>query len=301
MTEVDIRFVVLYKDPEVDEEKGETHVTNNYPNSAAFFSLIGYEWTNIYSTFTDRVDLIKPLSMLRSTMYFRDDRLYNVTNGDIYLYSSPMVKYSLMNHYNSKGELTKNESGKTNYEMFTYLIDQWYSQYQNLEVVLSSIICQASYIDLKWYNTYGRSKNYIIGDEDQIIDRVNISIAFHIYLVAGTDSIKANDELKTFIKETIESLNSEGINELHISNIMRTIENNFAYVDHIKFIGINGEVGEDGNYKRTETMGYSTDYQSIKSITSDINELSKEERFSYVPEMLCINKDQICLVFYEEN
>lgn len=301
MTDVDIRFVVLYKDPEVDEEAGQTHVTNNYPNSQAFFSLVGYEWTNIYSTFTDRVDLIKPLSMIRSAMYFRDDRLYNVTNGDIYLYSSPMVKYSLMNHYNSKGELTKNESGKTNYEMFTYLIDQWYSQYQNLEVVLSSIICQASYIDLKWYNTYGRSKNYIIGDEDMIIDRVNISIAFHIYLVAGTDSIKANDELKTFIKETIESLNSDGINELHISNIMRTIENNFAYVDHIKFIGINGEVGDDGTYKRTETMGYSTDYQSIKSITSDINELSKEERFSYVPEMLCINKDQICLIFYEEN
>lgn len=300
MKDVQVRFVVLYKDYELEDEEIEP-VTNNYPNSPAFFNIRGYQWTNIYSTFSDRIDFIKPLTMIRSAIYFRDDRLYNVTNGDIYLYSSPMVKYSLLQHYNSKGELTKNESGKTNYEMFTYLINQWYQQYQNLEVVLSTIICQASYIDLKFYNTYGRSKNYIIGDEDQIIDRVNISIAFHIYLVAGTDSIKASDELKTFLKETIESLNSDGINELHISNIMRTIENNFAYVDHIKFIGLNGEVGEDGTYKRTETMGYTTDYQSIKSITTDINELSKEERFSYVPEMLCINKDQICLVFYEED
>ena len=35
--------------------------------------------------------------------------------------------------------------------------------------------------------------------------------------------------------------------------------------------------------------------------TIDLNELSKEERFSYVPEMLCVNKDQICLVLYEED
>lgn len=297
MTNVEVRFVVLYK----DYEDVSARTTNNYPNSSAMFSLVDYQWTNIYSTFSDRVDLIKPLNMIRSAMYFRDDRLYNVTSGDIYMYSSPMVKYSLLQHYDSKGELTKNESGRTNYEMFTYMIQQWFMQYQYLEKVLASVICQATYIDLKWYRTYGRSKNYVIGDEDQIIDRVNISIAFHIYLVTGTDQLKANDELKTFIKETIESLNEEGINELHISNLMRTIENNFAYVDHMKFIGLNGEVDSDGTYKLTDKMGYSTNYQSIRSITTDINELSKEERFAYVPEMLCINKDQICLVFYEED
>ena len=82
---------------------------------------------------------------------------------------------------------------------------------------------------------------------------------------------------------------------------MRNIENNFAYVDHIKFVGINGDVDQNGSYTRTEKMGYSTDYQSIKNITKEINELSKEERFSYVPEMLCVNKDQICLVLYEED
>ena len=299
MNQVEVRFVVLYKEPELDAET--EYVTNNYPSSSQFFNLTDYQWTNIYSTFSDRIDFIKPLTMIRSSMYYRDDRLFNVAKGDIYLYSSPMVKYSLMQHIDSKGKLTKNETGKTNYEMFTYLIQQWYDQYQNLETILSTIILQASYIDLKWYNTYGRSKNYVIGDEDEIIDRVNISISFQIYLIAGTDQIKASDELKTFIKETIESLNEAGSNELHISNIMRNIENNFAYVDHIKFVGINGDVDQNGSYTRTEKMGYSTDYQSIKNITKEINELSKEERFSYVPEMLCVNKDQICLVLYEED
>ena len=299
MTNVEIRFVVLYKEYEVSDES--KRVTNNYPTNARFFSLDGYQWTNIYSTFSDRIDFIKPLTMVRSPMYFRDDRLYNVAKGDVYLYSSPMVKYSLLQHKNSKGELTKNECGKTNYEMFTYMINHYYNQYLNLEAVLATVICQATYIDLKFYNTYGRSKNYIIGDEDLVIDRVNISIAFHIYLVAGTDAVKAEDELKTYIKETVENLNAYGANELHISNLMRLIETNFAYVDHIKFIGLNGEITDEGLYELTDKMGYNTDYQSIKLVTKDINDLSKDERFSYVPEMLCVNKDQISLVFFEED
>ena len=299
MTGVEVKFVILYKDYERPEDY--VYPTNNYPGSPAFFNLVGYEWTNIYSTFTDRIDFIKPLTMVRSSLYFRDDRLYNVAHGDIYLYSAPFVKYSLMQHVNSKGELTKNESGKTNFEMFTYMIQQWYMQYQNLETVLYSIICQATYIDLKWYNTYGKSKNYIIGDDDRIIDRVNMSIAFHIYLIAGTDAIKVTDELKTFIKETIENLNDSGSNEVHISNIMRSIENIFSYVFNIKFIGINGEIDDTGAYKLTDKMGYDTSYQSIRNVTQDLADLSKEERFSYVPEMLCINKDQISLVLYEED
>lgn len=299
MTSVEIRFVVLYKEYELEDET--KRVTDNYPTNSRFFGLNGYQWTNIYSTFSDRIDFVKPLTMVRSPMYFRDDRLFNVAKGDVYLYSSPLVKYSLLQHKNSKGELTKNECGKTNYEMFTYMIDNYYKQYMNLEAVLATVICQATYIDLKFYNTYGRSKNYIIGDEDLIIDRVNISIAFHIYLVTGTDAVKAEDELKTYIKDTIENLNAYGNNELHISNLMRKIETNFAYVDHIKFIGLNGEITDEGLYELTDKMGYDTDYQSIKLVTKDINDLSKDERFSYVPEMLCVNKDQISLTFFEED
>lgn len=296
MEDLEIRFVVLTK----EYEDPDDCVTNNYPSNELFFNLYNYQWTNIYSTFSDRVDLIKPLTMVRSSMYFRDDRLYNVSYGDIYLYSSPMVKYSLLQHYDSRGELAKNESGVTQFEMFTYMISTFYDQYKHLETVLSSSLCQASYIDLKFYNTYGKSKNYIIGDEDELIDRVNMSIAFCIYLVAGTDILKVQDELKLYIKDSIETLNENGSNDFHISNLMRSIENNFAYVDHLKFVGINGEVSSTGSYALTDEMGYSSDYQSIKNITKDLDELSKEERFAYVPEMLCINKDQICLTFYIE-
>ena len=87
---------------------------------------------------------------------------------------------------------------------------------------------------------------------------------------------------------------------------MRKIEVNFAYVDHLKFAGFNGKV-KNGEYitkeydsdNRLITYGYSTDYQTIKNVTDDLDELSKDDRFAYVPEMLCVNKDQISLVLFE--
>lgn len=295
MTNVVMKLVVLTKEYGVPSDK---QITNNYPNDKTKFSMLGYQWTNVYNTATDKIDLIKPLSMIRSSMYFRDHRLYNVQEGDIYLYSVPFVKYSLMQHYDDDGNFIKDSTGYTNYEMFTKFIREYFEQYQHMELLLADQLKNVSHIDLKFYNTYGKSKNYLIGDADEVIDRVNMSICFYVYVVAGTDLVKAQTDLKTFIKDTIESLNKYGSNDMNISNLIRKIENNFSYVDHLKFIGINGEVS-DGEYKKTDTLGYSTDYQTIRNITTDLDDLDKDERFAYVPEMLCINKDQISLVMFE--
>lgn len=293
MTNVNVKFYTLFKDMESADE-----ITNNYRSNATKFKLRGFSWTNLYDTSSDRIDFIKPLTMVRSPIYFRDSRLSNVSDGDVYIYSSPFVKYSLLTHYNSDGTLKKDESGNTNFQMFNYFINQYYLQYEHMEELLTTTLRNASHIDLKFYNTYGRSNNYIIGDSDEIIDRVNMSIAFYIYLVSGTDPLKAEDEIKTFIKEYIEVLNVHGSNDMNISNLIREIENNFGYVDHIRFCGINGEV-KNGTYTTNESFGYSTEYQTIRNIATDLNDLTKEERYAYVPEMLCVNKDQIVLTMFE--
>lgn len=293
MTKVNVKFYTLLKDPENEKE-----ITNNYRSDATKFKLRGYCWTNLYDTSSDRIDFIKPLTMVRSPIYFRDTRLSNVTDGDVYVYSSPFVKYSLLAHYNSDGSLKKDVSGNTNFEMFNYFVNQYSLQYEHMEKLLTTTLRNASHIDLKFYNTYGRSNNYIIGDSDEIIDRVNMSISFYIYLISGTDPLKAEDEIKTFIKEYIEVLNVYGSNDMNISNLIREIENNFAYVDHIRFCGINGEV-KNGQYITNESFGYSTEYQTIRNVATDLDDLSKEERYAYVPEMLCVNKDQIVLTMYE--
>lgn len=64
----------------------------------------------------------------------------------------------------------------------------------------------------------------------------------------------------------------------------REIELTFAYVHHIKFIGINN---------------YDPKYQTVKNITTDLNTLTKEERIRYVPEILVANLDNIILTFFE--
>ena len=66
----------------------------------------------------------------------------------------------------------------------------------------------------------------------------------------------------------------------YISNLIREIELNFPAVDHLKFMGIND---------------YDTDYQTISVRETDLNNLTKEERRNYVPEMLVVAKDCILL------
>ena len=81
----------------------------------------------------------------------------------------------------------------------------------------------------------------------------------------------------------IETINSSGMNNLYISNLLRKIENQFAYVDHIRFKGINH---------------YDTTYQAIKNYVEDLDDLTVEERRYYVPELLVIDLDDIIINDY---
>ena len=65
---------------------------------------------------------------------------------------------------------------------------------------------------------------------------------------------------------------------------MRQIETNFAVVDYIRFISINN---------------YPTEYQSVKVLVEDVNDLEKRERMMYVPEMLTIDLENIIINEYE--
>lgn len=274
MENVVINIYTLYREPDTEY----TRVTNN--NFVQYDStLLEYSWTNVFNTYSDPVTFIKPLNMIRSSVYFRDDRAINVNTGDVYVYSSPFLRSTVMTH--------KKITGEPNTEMeqkFYTFINQYLMQYTNLETVLDSILRNTSHIDLKFYNTFGKGKNYLIGETDARIDRVNISFYMDVYVGIGTDMVAKKLELQNFIKDTVERINQDGSNELYVSNIIRKVENNFGYVEHLKFKGINE---------------YDTEIQSVVNNTDDINELSKEERFKYVPEMLVCNIDDIHLRMIE--
>lgn len=251
-------LVVMYK-PDIP-------ATNRYTQFIP--TLVDYNWTNVYSTNTNPLSFIKPLNMIKSNLIYKDHRLPDNSMGDITISSIPVMSIDVLN----------------NMERFEYFVKTFSDQYMNLEKAID-YLRTSTHIDLKFYNTCGKSKNFIIGDEvdgERIIDTINIKIKYTIWLKPNTDILKANEDLKIFIKDYIESINNDGTNSFYNSNLIRAMENKFSYIHHIKFNGINN---------------YDTNYQTVKNITTDLSKLNKNDRIRYVPEILVANLENIDLAF----
>ena len=253
-TNCNVQIYVLYENPAL---YSGTPLFNN-PEYKNFIV------TNIYDTSDNPVTFIKPMGMMRSTVTF--ERSATTDPFSITLSSIPFIKHDIA----------------LDSDKFNYFISSLTSQYTAMEN--ESVLQNSSHIDIKFYNTYGKSKNFYIGDAADVIDKVNLSIAFKIKIVNSTDTASVIRELKILIKNYIETLNSSGTNELYISNLIREIESTMPEIHHLKFLGINQ---------------YSTDYQTITTKATDLSELSKSERRAYVPEMLVVNVDDIAISTYD--
>lgn len=257
ITDQKVNVYILYK-------TGGIHHTifEQYPEFAST-GITEFDIVNIYSNKDDGLTYIEPMNMMRSTVKFTSIVSDNETTVNSRLSLLPMIKADIV----------------SDTENFGVFVDKLTQNYHYIEACLPKLR-NNTHIDIKFYNTYGKSKNYFIGDNQELLDRVNISIKFQVNIVDGTDDIEIRRQLKTFIKEFVERVNTAGGNDLFISNLIREIENNFASVHHLKFDGIND---------------YSTDYQTISLHTPNLNDLSKEERREYVPEILVVNMDSILL------
>lgn len=276
ITDLLVKLTTLYKDPE-----NTSGVTNN--TFAQFDSSYdGYIWTNQYSTLTNRVTLIQPLDMMRSAITYKD---YYVTGNDALdctISDIPLLKYSILAYKDSGMKVTdpllSDDIGK-----FQYFMNAFLSNYDVLKEAKQYL--NGMNIDTKFYNTYGKSTNFDIGENGRPIDTNNIAVYFDVWLVPNVDQYDCETQLKLFIKDYIETINDEGTNNLYISNLIREIENNFTFVHHLKFKGINK---------------YDTNYQSIINKKINLDDLTKEQRRSFVPDLLVINTNNIYLSFYQD-
>jgi hypothetical protein len=236
-------------------------------------SYSGYIWTNEYTTGLEPLTFIKPLKYVRSALYFEDytekdsagEYVHDIM--DVRMESLPFIRCKLA--YDSD-------------RMSTFM-NTFTTQYENISSIIDTRLRNETSIDVKLYNTYGRSTNYYIGEDETLLNTLNLRIAFDMWFNPGTDTTIVIPEIKRFIKERIETISDNGTNQIHISNLMREIEHNFSYIDHIRFKGFNG---------------YDTDHQSIKLKHTDIDDMSKEERRKYVPELLVIDLDDIVITEY---
>lgn len=253
-----------------------TDETNNifYPYDSRYNAMI---WTNEYSTTSNPITFMQSLNNVRSQLTFEDFTSYteSETGEKIYDYDIMDVDVKTINFLRAKTILDEDE---TNYLFTSYLYN-----YEFITDIINTRLRNCTNIDCKFYNTYGRSKNLIVGENNEKLDTVNIGLSFDMYFISGTDLLDAVPEVKSYIKEQIETINSDGMNNLYISNLMRKIETNFAYVDHIRFLSIN-------NYDST--------YQTIKSEVDDINDLSVEDRRYYIPELIVCDTDDITINSY---
>ena len=257
IADVTVNIYILYYDALTEQNK-----FSPYFDDMKYYGLV-----NTYSTSNDPLTFIKPLNMVRSSVLFEniaDEEEEPIINTNLSLI--PMVKPTIVHDTDS-------------FDMF---INKLSLNYEYIEECLP-MLRNNTHIDIKFYNTYGKSKNYFIGDDQELIDRVNIQIKFKITLVDGADSIEVRQGLRDFIKEFVEKVNSSGSNDLYISNLIKSVENNFAAVHHMRFMGINE---------------YGTDYQTISVRETDLNELTKSERTRYVPEILVADRENILLSIF---
>lgn len=145
-------------------------------------------------------------------------------------------------------------------------------------------------IDMKFYNTYGKSKNFIIKNryDEDILDRVNINMRFGVSPVVGTDTERLFAEIKEFTKKYVEDINNHkdsnistlGFNSIYLSNLIQDLENEFAHLHFMTFPEIND---------------YGNTIQYIENQTINPETMTITERRQYVPEYLTIRLEDIVI------
>lgn len=216
--------------------------------------------TNIYTTSDIKANFITPMDIMRSRVKYKP-----LPNDDYYMSVTflPLVEASSMK----------------NFTQYSYFMTLLYQQYSYLLGAIDKITNNYG-IDLKFYNTFGRSKNFVVGEDGTKLDHVNIKIHFKVAPNIGVIEDDLIRDLKIFIKNYVEGINNKGYNAIYISNLIQSIENSFDDVKYLKFVNINN---------------YDSSVQVIENRGLNINLLTKEERMDYVPEYLTLGLDDVII------
>ena len=160
------------------------------------------------------------------------------------------------------------------------LIERLASHYDEIEQVIWNLE-NAFGIDMKFYNTYGKSKFYKIGSRQSlsVLDSVNITLNFGIAVNFPITVDVFRDNFRTYIKEQIEATDEmvgNGI-DLYIMNVIAGAKANFDEILYMEYYGLN-------NY----------DYSAQRiTIMSDDEILATVKADSFVPEFLNIIRETV--------
>ena len=246
---------------DIDNLKFKVNVfyQNDDVNIAHIYSSYNYftnhTMTNGY-TLMDNVALIQRIDFVRSVLTFVEGEIpgdYSLSFSEL-----PMVKANWVKEPNNFKYLVN--TIKTNYDNLTsayYLLENDYG------------------IELKFFNTYGKSRFYKVGvaNTTTILDSVNCSFSFGISLLTLTSPDVFIGKFRTYVKEYIESLNdvSSMGQSIYIMNLIASIKENFPEIAYLEYYGMNS---------------YGYEIQKIEAIGD--SELTPAELISFIPEFINI-------------
>ena len=159
--------------------------------------LSGYTFTNKFSTISEPVTFIYPISNMRS-------RVKYMANGDGYIDTDGILKDGTYSIAISSVPFISYEIAKDK-ESLSNLITYLFEEYEYMNDAKAKVTSNFG-IDMKLYNTYGKSKNFRVGDDgEELLDRTNIKIKFKVKPVFGTNEEDLIRDLKIFIKDFFNS------------------------------------------------------------------------------------------------
>jgi len=195
----------------LDSDYGRSDDNGMVPN------MNGYTLTNIYETIDDAHLFYNYSDIVKSYV-----KVYKDSNNTIrYLIKSvPLLRYSYITTRDRCLEFIK------------------YLQYKKVYIDEALNVLENAFgVDLKFFNTYGKSKLFKIGHGNDYLDRVNLTLNFEVKLSEDTDT-NTVDYIKKEVKDYVENLNE--IRDIHMTNLTSVLTPKFAqYIKYIEFTGIN--------------------------------------------------------------
>lgn len=263
--EPDIRFTAL--------------VTSNNPDATPYYGdprfadpetgVNKYMPTNIYYIDSDDLSLYKPMTMMRNILRFSGSVNNYTLSADLF----PFLKYNI----------------PLDDEKMTYFIQAFNEQYDVVEPVLFERLDNNCHLDLKFFNTYGKSRNYYYGDSDIMLDSVHLKIAFYISVKDRSGYLTTAKSIKEQIQNFFTKINDAETGSIYISNLIKELENNNPNLDHLRYFSLDDWVDTSDSTKGVLPW-------TIRAKYTYIDDLSEDELKVLVPEMLQIDYDSIDLI-----
>lgn len=239
----------------------DANFTHKYDNFAYFDN---YTLSNTYSLDTSdndyKIALVQQIDFIRSTMNF----IGNPDDPDDYgiiIKEVPVVKANWSKSY-------------SNFRYFVSNILGYYKKLYEAYFLLENNFG----IDLKFFNTYGKSRFFKVGikNNNQILNSVNCSFNFGVYLTSLTQPDAFLIRFREYVKNYVESVNlivSEG-QSLYIMNLITQLKNEFSEIGYIEYYGMNN---------------YSHEAQKIEGLSDKA--IIESGIIDYIPEFINVRSE----------